>query len=161
MSTTDIYNYHKVDDAVTTSGQPTIPQLESAAKEGVVTIINLGLLGQSYSLEDEAGLVRSLGMDYYHIPVDWENPTEENFADFENLLNRLPAGKMLIHCAANYRASAFYALYALRNLDWSETRAETLMLPIWQGSHYPAWEEFIQHIKDHNGSLKSKGDSSG
>jgi len=147
MSTTDIYNYHKVDDTVATSGQPTIPQLESVAEEGVVTIINLGLLGQSYSLEHEAGLVSSLGMDYYHIPVDWDNPTEENFTDFEKLINRLPAGKMLIHCAANYRASAFYALYALRNLDWSEARAEALMSPIWKGSHYPVWEDFIRSIK--------------
>jgi protein tyrosine phosphatase (PTP) superfamily phosphohydrolase (DUF442 family) len=147
MSTTDIYNYHKVNDLVVTSGQPTIAQLQSAAREGILTIINLGMLDQSYSLEDEAGLVHSLGMDYYQIPVDWENPTEENFTDFEKLLNRLPPGKMLIHCAANYRASAFYALYALRNLDWSDAQAQILMLPIWQGSHYPVWEDFIQRIK--------------
>lgn len=147
MSTSEIYNYHQVNDLVATAGQPTIAQLESAAKEGIITIINLGLHDQGYSLEDEAGLVSSLGMDYYHIPVDWDIPTEENFINFEKLLNRLPAGKLLIHCAANYRASAFYALYALRNLDWSETQAEALMSPIWQDSHYPAWEDLIKQVK--------------
>jgi len=148
MDITDIYNYQKIDDLVATSGQPTVAQLKSAASEGILTIINLGMLDQSYTLEDEAGLVRSLGMDYYHIPVDWEDPTEENFTDFEKLLNRLPPGKMLIHCAANYRASAFYALYALKNLGWSEAQAEILMFPVWQGSHYPVWDDFILRIKN-------------
>lgn len=147
MSTSDIYNYQKVDQAVATSGQPTLAQLESAAEEGITTIINLGLLGQSYSLQDEAGLVRSLGMNYHPIPVDWENPTEENFMEFEKLLKGLPEGKLLIHCAANFRASAFYALYGLRNLGWSESRVEALMTPIWQGSQYPVWEDFFRRIK--------------
>jgi len=157
MSTTDIYNYQKVDDAVATSGQPTIAQLKSAAVEGVVTIINLGFLGQRYSLKDEAGIVSSLGMSYYHIPVDWDNPTEENFINFEKLINRLPGGKMLIHCAANYRATAFYALYASRNLDWSETRVETLMSPVWQGSHYPVWDDFIRRIKSQTSPSNGPG----
>ena len=147
MSIHEIYNYQKVSDAVMTSGQPTIPQLESAAEEGIVTVINLGLLDQSYSLEDEAGLVRSLGMNYYNIPVEWDHPTEEDYIKFENLINRVPDGRILIHCAANFRVSAFYALYALRNLDWSETQADALMSPIWQGSHYPVWEDFIRRIK--------------
>ncbi len=34
MSTSDIYNYHKVDDHVITGGQPTEEQLKSAAEEG-------------------------------------------------------------------------------------------------------------------------------
>lgn len=148
MSTTDIYNFLRINDLVATSGQPTISQLESAAEEGILMIINLGLLDQSYSLEDEAGLAHSLGMDYYHIPVEWKKPTKENFIEFEELLNRLPSGKILIHCAANFRASAFYALYGMRNLDWSEARADKLMSPVWQGSHYPVWEEFIQNIKN-------------
>jgi protein tyrosine phosphatase (PTP) superfamily phosphohydrolase (DUF442 family) len=152
MSTQDIYNVQIVSEMLTTAGQPTIAQLESAAEEGILIVINLGLLDQSYSLEDEAGLVRSLGMDYYHIPVDWDHPTEENFLTFENLLNRLSVEKMLIHCAANFRATAFYSLYAMRNLGWSESLAETLMSPIWQGSHYPVWETFIKYIKDLAGS---------
>ena len=154
MSIQDIYNSLKVNDQVTTSGQPTITQLESAAKEGIATVINLGLLDQSYSLEDEAGLVRALGMNYYHIPVEWDHPTEEDYEKFEDLVNHLPAGKLLIHCAANFRATAFYALYGLRNLEWTESRAEELMSPIWSGSHYPVWQEFIQRVKSQPGPSK-------
>jgi protein tyrosine phosphatase (PTP) superfamily phosphohydrolase (DUF442 family) len=159
--TTEIYNFIQVNEQVATSGQPTISQLESAAGEGFQTIINLGLLGQDYSLKDEAGLVRSLGMDYYHIPVEWDNPKIENFIEFEKLLNSLSSRNILIHCAANFRASAFYALYALRNMDWSEAQAREFMLPVWQGSNYPVWEKFITQIKSHRDSLLPQGGENG
>ena len=74
-----IYNYRKVDDQIITSGQPTAGQLETAAAEGFTTVINLAALNPRYSLEDEAGLVCSLGMTYCHIPVEWEHPTEGDF----------------------------------------------------------------------------------
>src|SRR5512147_1703691 len=119
MSTSDIYNYLKVNDQLVTGGQPTAEQLKSAAAEGFVTVINLATIDPRYSLEDEAGLVDSLGMTYYHIPVEWENPTESDFTAFEEHMAHLPPGKTLIHCAANYRVTAFYSLYAQKHLGWS------------------------------------------
>lgn len=152
MNTTEIYNYQKVNDSLITAGQPTAAQLQAAAEEGIDTVINLGMLDQSYSLEDEAGLVRSLGMSYHHIPVEWEGPTEENLKTFEELMNSLPPGRILLHCAANFRATAFYGLYGMRNLGWSEARLKELMSPIWQGNHYPVWEDFIRRMKKQEGS---------
>ena len=76
MSTQDIYNYIKVDERTVTAGQPTEDQLRSAAAEGFVTVINLGVLDPRYALKDEAGFVQSCGMGYHHIPVDWENAEE-------------------------------------------------------------------------------------
>ena len=35
-----------------------------------------------YSLADEAGTVRSLGMDYVHIPVQFKAPTEADLLAF-------------------------------------------------------------------------------
>jgi len=78
MSTEAIYNYRKVNDRIITGGQPQEAQLQSAAEEGYTVIINLATSGRS-SLPDEAGLVRSLGMTYHHIPVDWNNPQESDF----------------------------------------------------------------------------------
>jgi protein tyrosine phosphatase (PTP) superfamily phosphohydrolase (DUF442 family) len=147
MSTQEIYNYRKVNDHLITGGQPTVEQLKSAADEGVRTVINLATFNPQHSLEDEAGLVRSLGMAYHHIPVEWEQPTESNFEAFEKVVKQLPEEKTLIHCAANFRVTAFYSLYALKHLGWSETRAETFRASIWQGSDYPVWEKFIDHMK--------------
>jgi protein tyrosine phosphatase (PTP) superfamily phosphohydrolase (DUF442 family) len=148
MSTTQIYNYIQVNDQIVTSGQPTADQLRSAAAEGFTTVINLALSDSDNALEDEAGLVRSVGMVYHHIPVEWENPKESDFNAFERLMAQIPAGKTIIHCAANFRATAFFSLYAQKHLGWSEARGDAFRAAIWQGSDYPAWEAFIAHIKD-------------
>src|SRR5258706_8402402 len=147
MSTKAIYNYREVDDQCITSGQPTEEDLKSAAAEGFQTVINLATINPRYSLEDEAGLVQSLGMLYHHIPVDWDNPTESDFAAFEQVMQGLHDGKTLIHCAANFRVTAFYSLYALKHLGWTASQADTFRASIWQGSDYPVWEAFISHVK--------------
>lgn len=151
MSTTEIYNYLQVNDQIITGGQPTEDQLRSAAAEGITTVINLATFDPGHSLEDEAGLAHSLGMAYYPIPVEWGNPKDSDFAAFERVMEQLPAGetpgKTLIHCAANFRVTAFYALYAQKHLGWSEAQADAFRAQIWQGSHYPVWERFIAHVK--------------
>lgn len=124
MSTQDIFNYRKVDDQIVTGGQPTEDQLRSAAEEGFAAVINLATLSPQSSLEDEAGIVRSLGMTYYHIPVLWGHPTEADFEAFEQVMSQRPPGRTLIHCAANFRVTAFYSLYAMKHLGWSEARAD-------------------------------------
>lgn len=141
MSTQDIFNYRKVDDQIVTGGQPTEDQLRSAAEEGFAAVINLATLSPQSSLEDEAGIVRSLGMTYYHIPVLWEHPTEADFEAFEQVMSQRPPGRTLIHCAANFRVTAFYSLYAMKHLGWSEARADEFRASIWQGSDYPEGAE--------------------
>lgn len=157
MSTQDIYNYIKVNDQMITGGQPTADQLIAAADEGVVTVINLATYSPGHSLEDEAGLVRSLGMTYVHIPVEWGRPEMADFEAFERALAERAAprspsapgagGKTLIHCAANFRVTAFYSLYAQKHLGWSEAQADEFRARIWAGSHYPIWESFIAEMK--------------
>lgn len=148
MSTQDIYNYRKVNDRLITGGQPTEDQLRSAAQEGFTAVINLATINPRYSLEDEESLVHSLGMTYHHIPVVWDNPKESDFDAFEAMMKQFgDANKTLIHCAANYRVTAFYSLYAMKNLGWSETQAEAFRASIWQGSEYPIWEDFLITIK--------------
>jgi protein tyrosine phosphatase (PTP) superfamily phosphohydrolase (DUF442 family) len=147
MSTREIYNYRLVNDELITGGQPTEEQLKSAAGEGITIVINLATLDSRTSLADEAGLVRSLGMTYHHIPVEWENPKESDFASFEQVMQQSGSGKTLLHCAANYRVTAFYGLYALKHLGWSESQADEFRATIWQGSDHPIWEAFICRMK--------------
>ena len=147
MSTNDIYNYRSVNDRISTGGQPTREQLRSAADEGFTTVVNLATGDAGFSLDDEAGLARTLGMAYHHIPVAWENPQESDFAAFEAVLQASPADKILIHCAANFRVTAFYSLYALKHLGWTEAQAGEFRASIWGGSDYPIWEKFIGDMK--------------
>ena len=147
MSTQEIYNYRKVDDQLATGGQPTEEQLKSAADEGFKIVINLATLDPRYSLKDEGGLVHSLGMRYHHIPVEWEQPKESDFEAFVDVVKRLPEGKTLIHCAANFRVTAFYSLYAQKHLGWSVAQSDACRDSIWKGSDYPVWKKFIDRMK--------------
>lgn len=146
MSTQEIFNYRKVNDLLITGGQPTEEQLISAAREGFRAVVNLATYDPDRSLPDEASLVRSLSMDYYAIPVEWENPTMNDFEAFEKLVEQLGPVKTLIHCAANFRVTAFYSIYAQRHLGWSPNQAEAFRMSVWQDSHYPIWERFIQNL---------------
>ena len=83
-------------------------------------------------------------MTYHHLPVEWANPTEADMGAFEQLMRALSAdSRTLLHCAANFRVSAFYGLYAMKHLGWSAAQAEAFRAPIWDGSDYPVWEAFI------------------
>lgn len=147
MSTEEIFNYRLVNEHLIIGGQPTEEQLKSAAKEGFTTVINLATYSPGHSLTDEAGLVQSLGMAYHHIPVAWDNPQTSDFEEFENVYKQYSAEKTVIHCAANFRVTAFYALYALKNLGWTEAQADAFRASIWQGSNFPVWEQFISQMK--------------
>lgn len=59
----DIHKYKKVDENLSTAGQPTEEQIQSISREGFDVVINLGLHNvPRYSLPDETRLVESLGM---------------------------------------------------------------------------------------------------
>ncbi|HRF48876.1 MAG TPA: protein tyrosine phosphatase family protein [Anaerolineales bacterium] len=147
MPTTAIYNVITVNDAVLTGGQPTAEQLEAVAAEGYTAVINLAPYDPTRSLADEAGLARSLGLAYDHIPVDWADPTDADFAAFEQIMLRRAGAKILIHCMANFRATAFYSLFAQKHLGWSQAQAEALRDVIWKGSDYPVWRAFIARVQ--------------
>jgi protein tyrosine phosphatase (PTP) superfamily phosphohydrolase (DUF442 family) len=147
MSIEDIRNYRKVNETLITGGQPTEEQLRAVAAAGFTVVVNLATINPRYSLPDEEGLVHSLGMTYYHISVAWDDPKESDFAAFEALMSQLGGRKTLLHCAANYRVTAFYALYAMKRLGWSEAEAETFMASVWNGSDYPIWQRFITQVK--------------
>ena len=147
MPTQDIYNYRKVNEQLITGGQPKEEQIKAAAKEGFKTVINLSPISSKSALPDEAGLVKSLNLNYHYIPVDWENPLESDFKSFENVFKQVSAEKTLVHCAANFRVTAFYSLYAQKNLGWTEAQADEFRDSIWKGSDYPVWEKFIGEMK--------------
>ena len=148
MSLDQIYNVREVDDRMMTSGQPSEDQLRAVAAAGFDTVVNLAPHDSENALSDEAELVSALGMTYHHLPVVWANPTEADFAAFEQVMADLPPNaRTLVHCAANFRVSAFYGLYAIKHLGWSLDQAEAFRAPVWKGSDYPIWEAFISKMQ--------------
>lgn len=147
MSTSEIYHYVKVDEQVITCGQPTAQQLKAAAAEGFQAVINLVPQDSQNALPHEAELVTASGLAYHYVPVSWQNPQEADFKKFVETLKPLAGQKVLIHCAANYRVTAFYSLYALQELNWTPAQADQLMSHFWKPGEFPVWDQLVQRLK--------------
>ena len=107
----DILNYIKINELISTSGQPTPEQFKQIAQEGFEVVINLALHNASNAIENEDIVVTDLNMAYFHIPVNFENPKASDLKLFINTLQALGANKVWVHCALNYRVSAFMYVY--------------------------------------------------
>jgi protein tyrosine phosphatase (PTP) superfamily phosphohydrolase (DUF442 family) len=136
-----IYHWRRLDDRITTSGQPTEPELADIRALGVSHIVNLGLHTHEKALPDEAASVSRLDMTYIHIPVDFQNPTDQDFDRFCTVMEQLQGASVHVHCIANYRVSAFFYRYRRDVLDMNETRARAEMEEIWRPEG--VWAAFI------------------
>lgn len=138
-------NFRQVDERLLTAGQPNETQLADAARQGVTVVINLALHDDPrYSLADEAGCVSGLGMEYVHIPVRFNAPTEEDLRAFLEAMDAHKGEKVLVHCAANYRVTAFVGLYRVLCEGWTADKAFEPMRSVWEPD--PVWKEFIGNI---------------
>ena len=130
---------------LSTSGQPTEAQLRAAATEGYEVIINLALHDHPrYSLHDETGLVGELGMVYVHIPVQFEDPQEAELLNFFQAMEKHKCKKMLVHCAANMRVTAFLGLYRRLRQEQPESEAFAPMKSVWLPDEI--WAAFISRM---------------
>ena len=146
-----IYNYRAVDESLCTSGQPTAAQLATIAAAGFATIINLALYDDPrYSLPDEPGVVKSLGLAYVHIPVQFAAPTEADLLAFFAAMDAQSGERLWVHCAANMRVSAFLGLYRVIKLGWEVEPAFELMRGLWQPNE--VWSSFIAAALEKHGA---------
>ncbi len=135
-----IANYRWISGTIGSSGQPSEVELQAVARSGYQVVINLGLLGESYSLSDERGVVAALGLEYVHIPVVWEQPTQDDLERFFLAMDAHEGKKVFVHCAANMRVSAFLALYRVVRLGWPVEQAFREV----RSMQFPAvWLEFM------------------
>jgi uncharacterized protein (TIGR01244 family) len=151
LSTDDILNFVRVDDRVGTAGQPTAEQLADARDEGYQVVVNLAPADHQSALADEAAAVAALGMRYHHLPVPWTDPRPEHFRQFVEIMDEVAGKKVLVHCAANFRVTAFYSLYAMQREGWSVAQADELMAKVWgepPTEHMDdAWRGFVTSVR--------------
>jgi protein tyrosine phosphatase (PTP) superfamily phosphohydrolase (DUF442 family) len=144
----DIYNYVEYSDAFSSGGMPTKKQLEDASKEGFGRIVYIAFSDHEDSLPDEDRLVKSLGMQYLQIPVDWDAPRPEDFYLLAGAMQRAPDTRTLLHCQANFRASAFSFLYRVVNLGVPVATAKADMNKVWTPNE--TWTKFLLTILEEN-----------
>ena len=139
---TDIYNYIRIDDTLSTGGQPSVEELAAAARDGFEVVVNLALHDDKrYALPDETGTVEALGMAYVHIPVKFNAPTEDDLMAFFAAMERHRGRKMLLHCAANKRVTAFLGLYRVIRQNWEVEPAFAPAREVWEPD--AVWSSFV------------------
>jgi uncharacterized protein (TIGR01244 family) len=143
MSIEDSYNFRRIHERLTTSGVVSAEQLGDLRGQGYDAVINLLPDTHERAATDEAAIVRDQGLDYVYIPVDFEAPTHADLEAFAEAMDARTGQKLHVHCAANYRVSAFYSLYALGKGLCTEAEAKALVHDLWDPADHPAWMAFI------------------
>ena len=140
-----ILNFLQIDDFLATSGQPLENEFVCIADLGYEAVINLALPSADNAVATEGSLVTGLGMKYFHIPVVWESPMEEQFRLFVTLMEYYQAKKIWVHCALNMRVSCFIYLYRTLYLGISKDLAQQSIDFIWQPNE--VWSDFMSLIE--------------
>jgi len=143
MAIEDSYNFRRISERLTTSGLVSAEQLGDLHDQGYDAVINLLPDTNARAVTDEARIVRDQGLDYVYIPVDFERPTHADFEAFTHAMKGRAGQKVHVHCAANYRVSAFYSLYALQNGLCTEDEADEIVQDVWNPAEHPVWIAFI------------------
>ncbi|MGB3642128.1 MAG: protein tyrosine phosphatase family protein, partial [Rivularia sp. (in: cyanobacteria)] len=138
----NIYNYLKISDKIATAGQPSVEEFSDIKQAGYQIVINLALKDSSNALRNEKEIVEAEGMQYIHIPVIWENPTEDKLQEFIQVMKTNVDQKVFVHCAANKRVSAFIYLYRRYQESVSDEAAKKDLHQIWIPNE--TWQQFIQ-----------------
>lgn len=147
----EIYQYRKVSESLATSGQPKESHIAAAAAEGYTVVINLGLHDdQRYALADERAAVAAVGMKYVHIPVQFGCPTEADLVAFLESMDAHEDERVLVHCAANKRVSAFLGLYLVIRKGNGLDQAFALMRSVWEPDD--VWASFIKSMLSKHGT---------
>ncbi len=141
----NIYNYHRISDVLSTAGQVFPVQVPKLSSEKFELVINLATADPKRNGE-ESFHVTGAGMSYVQIPVVWDNPTNADLELFFAVMDARAGRKTLVHCFANYRASAFTYLYRVLREGVAEEVARADLLAIWDDKafeQYPQWRRFI------------------
>lgn len=148
MSVEQAFNFVAISDAHWTSGLPTAEQLGTLATQGRTAVINLLPDETEYAVPSEQDIVERQGLEYIYIPVDYSSPNNHDLIAFVTAMERLKGESIYIHCAANYRVSAFYAMYAHHRLGWSREQAEQHIASLFDLAQYPVWQAYVGEVLD-------------
>lgn len=136
-----ICNFLKIDDTITTAGQPTEEQLPLIQAAGYGSVINLAPHDSANALRDERAAVEALGMCYVYIPVDFKHPSKSDFEKFCAAMRTADGKPVFVHCAANMRVSAFVYRYRRQIRGEDRELAERDLQRIWEPSG--VWKTFV------------------
>ena len=137
----DAPNTRPVFDGLWTSGQLSQADIQRLPELGIEAVVNLALPTASNALPGEAEAVTGQGMAFVQIPVPWEKPEPRHLQQFFGVMEAFGGRKVWVHCARNFRVSAFVYLYRRLRLGEAHEAALHPLRTVWQPN--PIWQAFI------------------
>ena len=144
----EIRNYREYSPTFASAGQPSAEQLEAVREAGFERVVYIAFSNSRGAIADEDAIVKELGMDYVQVPVIWDAPTKSDFYAFAGAMQREPDRKTLLHCQANFRASAFAFLYRVIYQGVPVAEAKADMNDVWQPND--TWRQLIFDVLEDN-----------
>lgn len=140
---------HVLDD-IYLAGQPSAEDFQEFKKRGVKSVLNLRTKEELDF--DEAKTLKSLGLEYHHVPIaSPDSLTDENFDKLRKLLNEKEQRPLVMHCAVASRVGAVWLAH--RVLDGGLTYEAALAEAKIVGLKTPALEA---KAKDYIAKQKAK-----
>ena len=124
-------NVVSISGKLVTAGQPTAESLAGLSKLGFQAVVYLAPPTVPDAVVNEPEIIRSQGMEFVNIPIQWSKPTEADFQAFAEAMKRFPGQKVLVHCQANMRASAMTFLYRVIVAKENPSQAYDAVLKVW------------------------------
>jgi protein tyrosine phosphatase (PTP) superfamily phosphohydrolase (DUF442 family) len=140
----EVLNFRQYSENFASAGQPTAEQFQTLRDAGFERIVYIAFSDNRNAVPNADQLVKGLGMDYIHIPVDWNRPTALDFYAFADAMRRDPERKTLLHCQVNARATAFSFLYRVIYDGVPVAQAKQDMNSVWQPNE--TWRDFMFEV---------------
>ncbi len=139
-----IRGYWRPGEDLATSGMPDRAHFAAMRAAGFEVVINLALPTSDCAMADEGALVTAQCMTYVHLPVKFDAPTAVNFEQFSRLPELFAGQRVFVHCAANWRVSAFVFLHRMRAGAAERQVAERDLRAIWEPD--AVWRSLINRL---------------
>ncbi len=124
-----------------TSALPAAEDFARMAKQGYEIVISMCQDIDSETLKGEDDLVSKAGMRYIHLPVTFVAPTLDDYELLRDILRSVQDRKVWLHCARNWRVSAFMIIYHIVEMSMLHSEAEEIAHRIWQPDE--TWQALI------------------
>ena len=135
-------NYHVISERLGTGGTLYAGGVKWLAANGYQMIVDL----RDGFDEIEANAVLAEDATYVHVPVSWHAPSAAELEAFLLVMAANPEKKILVHCSANYRASAMTYLYRVLELDADPEEAMADVRAVWEPNE--TWLSFFARSID-------------
>ncbi|MFT5693947.1 MAG: protein tyrosine phosphatase (PTP) superfamily phosphohydrolase (DUF442 family) [Oceanicoccus sp.] len=145
----EITNFRQYSPSFSSAGQPTVAQFQRLKASGFERIIYIAFTNSGKNaIPEEDIIVKSLGMEYLQIPVDFQTPLPSEFYVFADALRRFPDKVTLLHCQVNARASVFSFLYRVIYGGVSMAIAKDDLNTVWRPNEQ--WRNFVFTVLKEN-----------